>query len=236
MDTFDWQELEFLAEDEEIRIVPNFKMERLSLIRGEFGPFVPTIPTTVPLWLAVALKRSKKCQIQPPPWLDEATLGEIFRAEKESGASLDLTTYGMTFHCDAVAKLVLQYASEDVISVHACRTLLRDLQDLRHHKIRQSVQAIMDAFKSRLEEERIPPSINFKRLTAAEINRVRPTLKRAMDLLHVLSPEVPFVAQGAMAGGGGRVAAPAQRARARDVDPKAAAAAGGQRRQLRKFQ
>lgn len=39
--------------------------------RGDFGRFVPQIPTQVPLWLAVALKRRGKCtfSFRPPQWL-----------------------------------------------------------------------------------------------------------------------------------------------------------------------
>ncbi|CAN0521576.1 unnamed protein product, partial [Scytosiphon promiscuus] len=54
-------ELEFIAEDELIEIVPKFKHGPLHLIQGDFGPFVPQARAKVPLWLAISLKKRQKC-------------------------------------------------------------------------------------------------------------------------------------------------------------------------------
>lgn len=63
---------DFLAEDELIEIVPNFKYEQvLNLINGDFGPFKPSIPTRVPLWMALNLFRQQKCKINLPTWINE---------------------------------------------------------------------------------------------------------------------------------------------------------------------
>jgi len=93
-------EIEFMAEDEIVTIVPNFQMEHLHFIsvrggsaacaasgrpaadgapaglpcahvrpQGSYGPFRPQRPATVPLWLAVTLKKRAKCKIQPPDFL-----------------------------------------------------------------------------------------------------------------------------------------------------------------------
>lgn len=53
-------ELEFIAEDQLIEIVPKFKHGPLHLIQGDFGPFVPQTRTKVPLWLAITLKKRQK--------------------------------------------------------------------------------------------------------------------------------------------------------------------------------
>ncbi|CAN6926303.1 unnamed protein product, partial [Brassica oleracea] len=58
-------QVEFMAEDEMVEIVPNMNMEPLNFI---------AIPTQVPMWLAVALKRRGKCTFRPPAWL---SVGEI---------------------------------------------------------------------------------------------------------------------------------------------------------------
>lgn len=63
-------ELEFVAEDIPVWIVPNFTLKRLDLVQGTFGPFKPQQPLKVPLWVALELKRSKRCRIKPPDWLD----------------------------------------------------------------------------------------------------------------------------------------------------------------------
>ena len=63
---------EFLAEEEQIEIIPNFKYNKqLNLISGDFGPFQPSIPCKVPLWLALNLKRQYKCTIIIPKWVTE---------------------------------------------------------------------------------------------------------------------------------------------------------------------
>ncbi|KAL6526808.1 hypothetical protein OROGR_015898 [Orobanche gracilis] len=66
---FSAAEMEFLAEDEMIEIVPNLRMDPLNFISGDFGPFRPQIATEVPLWLAVALKRRGKCTVRAPDWM-----------------------------------------------------------------------------------------------------------------------------------------------------------------------
>lgn len=53
-------ELEFIAEDQLIEIVPKFKHGPLHLIQGDFGPFVPQTRAKVPLWLAITLKKRQK--------------------------------------------------------------------------------------------------------------------------------------------------------------------------------
>lgn len=61
---------DFQAEDETIEIVPTFKdPEVLNLINGDFGPFVPGIPTRVPIWMAMVLFNQQKCKIILPPWI-----------------------------------------------------------------------------------------------------------------------------------------------------------------------
>lgn len=63
---------DFLAEDELIEIVPNFRYEKkLNLIIGDFGPFAPATPTRVPTWMALNLYRQDKCKIILPSWILE---------------------------------------------------------------------------------------------------------------------------------------------------------------------
>lgn len=43
------------------------------MLQGVYGPFQPPSKATVPLWLALSLKRKRKCRIVGPEWL---TVGE----------------------------------------------------------------------------------------------------------------------------------------------------------------
>ncbi|KAK0591614.1 hypothetical protein LWI29_004865 [Acer saccharum] len=74
---FSPQEIEFMAEDELVEIVPNIRMDPLNFISGDFGPFFPQIPAKVPLWLAVALKKRGKCTIRPPQWMSIVELASL---------------------------------------------------------------------------------------------------------------------------------------------------------------
>lgn len=83
-------ELTFIAEEEHISIVPFFSMTKVRLLsvgphsawprvlfadatKGIYGPFTPPSAANVPLWLAISLKRKRKCRIVPPEWF---TVGE----------------------------------------------------------------------------------------------------------------------------------------------------------------
>jgi len=60
---------DFLAEDALVEIIPNVKYpKQLNLISGDFGPFTPSIPVRVPMWLALNLHRQHKCTIIAPNW------------------------------------------------------------------------------------------------------------------------------------------------------------------------
>ena len=69
IEDMDPSEVEFLAEKEEVTIVPNFSHDEVFLIAGNVGPFNPSLPMKVPLWMAINLKQRQKCRIQPPDWM-----------------------------------------------------------------------------------------------------------------------------------------------------------------------
>lgn len=63
---------EFIAEDQLIEIVPTFRSNKqLNLVCGTFGPFRPSVPMKVPMWMAINLYRQKKCSIISPNWVHE---------------------------------------------------------------------------------------------------------------------------------------------------------------------
>ncbi|RMX56578.1 hypothetical protein pdam_00002393 [Pocillopora damicornis] len=66
----DPSEVEFLAEKEKISIQTNFSEDKIYLIGGDIGPFNASLPTEVPLWIAIFLKQRRKCRILPPDWMD----------------------------------------------------------------------------------------------------------------------------------------------------------------------
>ncbi|RUS14139.1 hypothetical protein BC938DRAFT_477519 [Jimgerdemannia flammicorona] len=92
-------EIEFLAENLVISIIPSYKMDPIHLLavclfppdpkepqqilrsnnssstpkpQGTYGPFFPPLKVDVPLWLALTLKKNQKCAIVPPEWMSIA--------------------------------------------------------------------------------------------------------------------------------------------------------------------
>ncbi|KAJ0633672.1 putative DNA replication complex GINS protein Psf2 [Helianthus annuus] len=128
---FSAAELEFLAEDEMIEIVPNLRIKPLSLICGDFGPFQPQIPTQVPIWLAVALKKRGKCTIRPPDWMSVEKLTQVLEAERDSASSFE----ALPFHYVEISRLLFDHARDDIPEVYMVKSLIEDIKDVRFHKI-----------------------------------------------------------------------------------------------------
>jgi GINS complex subunit 2 len=82
------QKAEFLAEDELIEISPMVKANVISLVCGDYGPFEPSIATSVPLWLALALKKVRRCRILPPRWLHLRAIEQVIQDERENDSQL----------------------------------------------------------------------------------------------------------------------------------------------------
>ncbi|EXJ90542.1 GINS complex subunit 2 [Capronia coronata CBS 617.96] len=74
-------EVAFLCEMEQVTIVPRQRLERLDLLGGTTRPLIPPQRTNLPLWLAILLKRQRRANIVPPPWLYVESLEEILELE-----------------------------------------------------------------------------------------------------------------------------------------------------------
>ncbi len=92
-DTNTLDELEFLSENYLIEIIPFFKRDELNLICGKIGPFKPSKPVKVPLWLAIQFKKNKKCRIIPPIWMNEEFLLDKVDVEKKNENLQELPYY-----------------------------------------------------------------------------------------------------------------------------------------------
>lgn len=73
------QDLDFAATEHcHVDIIPAVKMDRLQMIKAEYGPFRPQIRCTVPLWLALTMRASGHCRVVPPDWLSIGTCSRVF--------------------------------------------------------------------------------------------------------------------------------------------------------------
>ncbi|CAI9092397.1 OLC1v1027625C2 [Oldenlandia corymbosa var. corymbosa] len=175
--TFSAPELEFLAEDELIEIVPNMRMDPLNLICGDFGPFRPQIATQVPVWLAVALKKRGKCTIRPPEWMSVEKLTEVLEAERDTEKFQPLP-----FHYVEISRLLFDHAVGDIPDVYLVRSLIEDIKDVRFHKIGTGLEII--------SKERTY-ALRLKNLSAMEANIVRPFVTRSLQTFYKLgSPDM----------------------------------------------
>ena len=96
-------EIEFLAEETMIQIQPLFHMESIPFMTRSYGPFRAQIGIDVPLWLAIQLKKYRKCRVVAPEWMQIESLTLKLDAEKKE---YDVFT-PMPFHYIAVASALM---------------------------------------------------------------------------------------------------------------------------------
>lgn len=146
---------DFLAEDELIEIVPNFKYENvLNLINGDFGPFAPAIPTKVPIWMALNLFRQQKCKINLPQWIME-----LDKLSEEQAISSSL----IKMPCKHWREVIKLLESHNV----AMPFKDKDLVERRDAILSRSVHTLLDTVVS-LDDDRIS-QVKIKNITKFEL-------------------------------------------------------------------
>ena len=75
----------------------------------QYGPFRPQMKTSVPMWLAMLLKKQGKCSVVPPRWLDVATLKQVIESERA-----DDVFQGLPHHYIEIATDLCKHAREDL--------------------------------------------------------------------------------------------------------------------------
>lgn len=125
-------EIEFLATDQRVSVVPNFNEGVLYLLEGDVGPFKAGLPLEIPLWVALSLRARRKCRVLQPSYLTADALEEVRDAEREQTFFTQLPNP----HLFAVAQLLLDVAMADLAEVDRLRTALKDLWDVRQAKLR----------------------------------------------------------------------------------------------------
>lgn len=171
------KQIQYFAEDEPIVIEPKFDMPKLYFISGEYGPFKAGSPTSVPLWLAITLKKRRKCSIQSPQWLNIENLREISSKEREKESGFQ----NLPFHAREIAHLLLENAEDDVmskmpgVSPDVLKAILEDLWTQRNNKLRNGM--------IRLSKADTFVSVELTNIIALEINTIRPFLVESISLL-----------------------------------------------------
>ncbi|GAP90430.1 putative DNA replication complex gins protein psf2 [Rosellinia necatrix] len=74
-------EVAYLCEMEMITIVPRQRLEPIPMLSGKTPALRPPRRADLPLWLALLLKKQRRANIVPPPWLLTPSLQELVHAE-----------------------------------------------------------------------------------------------------------------------------------------------------------
>jgi GINS complex subunit 2 len=124
----------------------------------------------IPLWLALLLKRQRRVNICPPPWLHPEALSAILDFETEhtetfspppplpssaNGSNItsppflpssvaDAPANALPYHWLELSEILLEAASDDFEDPAQVRRLMRDLKEVRMAKLRAGVD-ILDA-------------------------------------------------------------------------------------------
>ncbi|EAW13974.1 DNA replication protein PSF2 [Aspergillus clavatus NRRL 1] len=77
-------EIAFLAEMETVTVMPRQRLEGLELLGGPVEPLLPPRRASLPLWLALLLKRQRRANILPPAWLHPEALSLILEIETQN--------------------------------------------------------------------------------------------------------------------------------------------------------
>lgn len=134
-------EIEFMAENETIQIVPNFNhASHIHLICGSYGPFRAGLPLNVPIWVALNLRQKKTCRILPPDWMAVDELQERIEKEKSDKYCRTITvlvTFVLLFwffrfftqlpsnYYLEITQMLLTVASEDIPQSNEIKTAVK---------------------------------------------------------------------------------------------------------------
>ncbi|KZP07733.1 Psf2-domain-containing protein [Athelia psychrophila] len=158
-------ELELIASEQLVEIIPLVSMERTAFISGAYGPLRPPNKCKIPLWMALNLKLKKKCHIVPPDWLNVDDLQAILNKETASNAYSEVP-----FRYVEIAKVLLDVASEDMPQPDKIRYLLKDLREARQAKCRDALALINHS------------DVKMTNLSSMELNEVRPVFVQSMNI------------------------------------------------------
>jgi len=177
----------FLALDASIDIVPNFSYKApltFLVTQTNVGPFYAGVNTSVPLWMAIYLRKRNRCRIVAPEWMSVDHLKAVLAFE----STKDTFSTQLPFHYKEISRTILQTCGAGRSQVHASggeseelphaeqiRVLLEDISTVRMDKIRRSVHEL-SAVNMRSTK---PIVIDVTGMGSTEMVTVKPFLERA---------------------------------------------------------
>ena len=171
------EEIEFNAENTLVTIVPKFKLGKLYMVEGEYGPFIAQNPVEVPLWLAIHLKKTQRANIKTPEWLDVDHLSALLDSEKRVDDGSLLKT--LPFHYIEIAQLLFSEAGDDVTDLARLQTLIEDITNIRQTKLRKGMEQVL---KQNADSPENLARINIGGISALEVNKIRPSFLHGLEM------------------------------------------------------
>ncbi|CAL6304388.1 unnamed protein product [Bathycoccus prasinos] len=156
-------EAEFIAEDIEIEITPNFT----SANQRKISFFESQSRKRVPLWLALSLKKRSKCTITTPDWLKTEKLDSILKAERR-----EKELQKIDFHYIEVAHSMCKHAREDMTDWNQVYDLVESIRSVRKDKIHKKFTKLSDKSIEDIEN-----------ISASEVCSTKPLLSCSKNAL-----------------------------------------------------
>ncbi|KAF2278055.1 DNA replication complex GINS protein-like protein psf2 [Westerdykella ornata] len=162
-------EVAFLCEMELVSIIPRQRLDSLDLLGGSIPALVPPHKTSVPLWLALLLKRQRRANIVPPPWLAPPWLTAILEYETEHPdtfsppprlppapgdhsivfsppflpqSTVEAGPDALPYHWLELGEMLLEAATDDFEDGESVRRLLQGLREVRMAKLRKRTETL----------------------------------------------------------------------------------------------
>jgi|MDTB01.2.fsa_nt_gb GINS complex subunit 2 len=167
------EENEYLAKEELVTIISRIRSRKFLFMSGHFGPLEPGVSCDVPIWLALHLRKSNRCNIVIPEWLEANKLKLVL--EDEKGARD--TFQPMPFHYIEIAQMLLTFARDDFPNPDEVSTLVRDVENIRMDRLRLGAMNIAQAVK---DDRTLVPNVGLTNISAIEILAVRRFLAESL--------------------------------------------------------
>ncbi|KAI9247879.1 DNA replication complex GINS protein PSF2 [Sporodiniella umbellata] len=157
-------EIEFIATEQKIKIIPNTRLPGIPLIQEKVAPFRPPLSVEVFIWMALLLKRENKCNIVCPEWL---TVESLKQRQEEEETNPEFSK--LPFHYMEIAQLLIDTAADDIPNVGQIRGLLKNLRETRQAKARLGLDYLDDKY------------LGMNNLSLMEVNEIRPFFTKAFE-------------------------------------------------------
>ena len=207
------EENEYLAKEELVTIVSRIKSRKFLFMSGQFGPLEPGVSCDVPIWLALHLRKSNRCNIVIPEWLEAGNLELVLENEKSMKES---SFQPMPFHYIEIAQMLLTFARDDFPNPDEISTLVRDVENIRMDRLRIGVLELA----SHVIDRNTFTKVTLGNISAMEILAVRRFLVESLATFKkLIKPTASEAATSGYDEDNSRPAAAARRLRRFRKDP-----------------